>query len=456
MTALSLRARLTLWYTVALLIVLCLFGANVLWQQRRIGIRRVDRELEALTATLTNVMQDELNEQDELGTAATESTATVNAPGRALAILDLQGRTLGARWSGLELRDPWPAADAAPSVRTMETSAGAWRVHARTHAFADCTLVLLVASPMTDVLREQHEVQEAMVVGIPIVLLLAAAGGLWLASIGLRPITDMARRAARIAPTGLEDLGQTDRTDELGQLAAAFNGLVARIRATLQTQRQFMADASHELRTPVSVVRATADVMLSREHRDEAEYREATAIVGDQARRLGRLVEDMLVLARADAGGYPLRPVDLYLDEVVSDCRRAVDVLAIERGVTIRSAGPADIPFRGDEDLLRRLVLNVLQNAVQHTPSGGAVAVELTREPDAVRIRVTDEGTGIPAGDRQRIFDRFVQLDAARRGQGTGLGLPIARWIAEAHGGTLVLERSGAGGSTFCVELPTV
>ena len=192
---------------------------------------------------------------------------------------------------------------------------------------------------MADVLREQHEVQEAMLVGIPIVLLLAAVGGLWLASIGLRPITDMARRAARIAPTGLEDLGQTDRSDELGQLAAAFNGLVARIRATLQTQRQFMADASHELRTPVSVVRATADVMLSRDHRDEAEYREAMAIVGDQARRLGRLVEDMLVLARADAGGYPLRPVDLYLDEVVADCRRAVDVLATERGVTIRSDG---------------------------------------------------------------------------------------------------------------------
>jgi signal transduction histidine kinase len=298
-------------------------------------------------------------------------------------------------------------------------------------------------------------VQEAMVVGIPIVLLLAATGGLWLASIGLRPITDMARRAAGIAPTGLEDLGQTDRTDELGQLAVAFNGLVARIRATLQTQRQFMADASHELRTPVSVVRATSDVMLSREHRDEAEYREAMTIVGAQARRLGRLVEDMLVLARADAGGYPLRPVDLYLDELVSDCRRAVDVLAIERGVTIRSAGPADIPFRGDEDLLRRLVLNVLQNAVQHTPSGGAVAVDIARDPEAVRIRVTDEGVGIPAGDQQRIFDRFVQLDAARRGQGTGLGLPIARWIAEAHSGTLVLEHSGPGGSTFCVSLPS-
>ena len=457
MTTLSLRARLTVWYTLALLIVLCLFGANVLWQQRRIGIRRVDRELEALTDTLANVVQDELHENDDPATAATEATATVTAPGRALAVFDARGHVLGARWSGLELRDPPPRGDAEPSVWTVGTGtgAGAWRVHARPRTFGAGTLVLLVASPVSDVLREQREVQEAMFVGIPIVLLLAGGGGLWLASIGLRPITDMARRAALIPLTGLEDLGQTQRTDELGQLAAAFNGLVARLRAALQTQRQFMADASHELRTPVSVVRATADVMLSRDHRGEAEYREAVAIVGGQARRLGRLVEDMLVLARADAGGYPLRPVDLYLDEVVADCRRAVDVLATERGVTIRSAGSPDIPFRGDEDLLRRLVLNVLQNAVQHTPSGGSVAVDIRQEPEAVRIRVTDEGPGIPPADQQRIFDRFVQLDAARRGQGTGLGLPIARWIAEAHSGTLVLERSGPGGTTFCLTLPT-
>src|SRR5205809_1183876 len=352
----------------------------------------------------------------------------------------------------MSLRDPLPRGAAEPAVWAATAASGAWRVHASPHAFGATTLVLLAASPLSEVGREQREVQEAMLVGIPIVLLLAGAGGLWLASVGLRPITDMARRAAGIPLTGLEDLGHPDRTDELGQLAGAFNGLVARLRAALQTQRQFMADASHELRTPVSVVRATADVMLNLLHRDEPEYREALAIVGGQARRLGRLVEDMLVLARADAGGYALRPRDLYLDEVVADCRRAVDVLATERGVAIHSTGSPEIPFRGDEDLLRRLVLNVLQNAVQHTPAGGAVAVDIRQDRDAVRIRVTDEGAGIPAEDRERIFDRFVQLDAARKGQGTGLGLPIARWIAEAHRGTLTLEQSQPGATTFCVS----
>jgi signal transduction histidine kinase len=341
----------------------------------------------------------------------------------------------------------------ARSVRTVAAAAGAWRVHTQPYAFDGTKLVLVVASPLSDVHREQREVQEAMFVGIPIVLLLAAAGGWWLASMGLRPITDMAGRAARISLNGIEDLGETNRTDELGQLAGAFNGLVARLRAALHTQRQFMADASHELRTPVSVIHSAADVTLSREHREESEYREALGIVGGQARRVSRLVEDMLVLARADAGGYPLRPVDLYLDEVVDECRRAVHVLATERGVTIRSPESHEIPFRGDQDLLRRLVLNILQNAVQHTPTGGSVAIDIRQDPDAVKIRVKDQGPGIPPLDQRRIFDRFVQLDAARRGQGTGLGLPIARWIAEAHRGTLELEASGPDGSTFCVSL---
>jgi len=456
MKALSLRARLTLWYTIALLVVLSLFGADVLWQQRRLGLRRVDRELDGLMATLENVVRDELTETQDPTAAAKEARATVAVPGRAVAIIDAGGRLLAARWNGLELRDPLPRADAGPLVATMPSASAAWRVHARPQSFGAVTLVLLVASPLSDVTREQREAQEAMLVGIPIVMLLAAAGGLWLASVGLRPITDMALRAAAIGSSGIEDLGRSDRTDELGQLAGAFNGLVARLRAALQTQRQFMADASHELRTPVSVVRAAADVTLSRPHRDEHEYREAFAIVGGQARRLSRLVEDMLVLARVDAGGYELRPVDLYLDDLVADCRRTVDVLATERGVTIHAAGASEIPFRGDEDLLRQLLLNVLQNAVQHTPAGGEVAVDVCQDPGAVTIRVRDGGPGIPPVDQDRIFDRFVQLDPARRGEGTGLGLPIARWIAEAHRGSLRLESSGPGGSTFCVLLPKV
>ncbi len=451
---LSLRARLTVWYSLVLASVLAAFAATVVWQQGRIGIRRVDRELSAIVATLDNVFRDEMSETNDPATAATEARTTMAVPARAVAILDGHGRVLAATWNGLDIRNERLVDRAAATPWTAQTPTGAWRIRVQSVSVGDRRFLLLAGVPFGDVLRERREALEAMWIGIPIMLVLASAGGLWLATVGLRPIATMAGRATELAPSGMEDLGESDRRDELGQLARAFNGLVARLRQALHTQRQFMADASHELRTPVSVIQSAAEVTLSREDRSPDEYREAVAIIGTEARRLGRLVDDMLVLARADAGGYPLRHERLYLNELVAECRRTVEVLARQRGISIRTAPGDDVPFTGDENLLRRMLLNLLNNAVVYTRPGGAVTVDLSPNGRLVYIRVSDEGEGIPEADRARIFDRFVQLDAARRGAGTGLGLPIARWIAEAHGGRLDLEDTRPSGSTFVVALP--
>jgi heavy metal sensor kinase len=442
------------WYSLVVFAVLAIFAVTIVWQEGRIGLRRVDRELDDLSATLVNVLVDELGEMPTPAAAATEVNRTMAVANRALAILDERGSVLAASWNGLHLRGGIAGPDIESRTWTADTEQGAWRVTVRPASFRGRTYGLLVASPLADAYRERREAQEALWIGIPIALVLAAAGGLWLASIGLRPLADMARRASRLAPNSMEDFGESDRRDEIGQLARAFNGLVARLRQALGTQRRFMADASHELRTPVSAVQSTADVMLARESRPEAEYREALQIVGNEARRIGRLVDDMLVLARADAGGYPLRRVSLYLNEVVLDCGRTLEVLARERGVRVCAAAPTDVAFEGDEDLLRRMVLNLVRNAVQHSRGGGTVSIDVAPNGRHVAIRVKDEGRGIPAEDRARIFDRFVQLDAARRGEGSGLGLAIARWVAEAHGGTLDLEDSSERGSTFRVSLP--
>jgi heavy metal sensor kinase len=453
MRTLSLRARLTLWYTITLLLVLGLFGGDVLVEQKRLGIRRADQEVESVQATLANIFREELRELDAPAVAAREAKDAMQSLGDDVVILDANGRPLATQLDRLTLADLVPR-QSLPSAATIDVASGEWRVHARRVTIDGGTFTLVVARPLTDLAREQHEVREAMFVVIPLALLLAGAGGWWLASVGLRPVTQMARRAASIPLSGLEDLGTAPRDDELGQLARAFNGLVARLRGALETQRQFMADASHELRTPVSIIRTAADVTLGREQREEAEYRDALATTAAQARRLGRLVDDMLVLARADAGAYPLRPVTLYLDDVVEECRRAVGLLASTRRVTVTTHGPSDVSIRGDEELLRRLVLNLLQNAIQHSPSGGLVSVDVAPNGSRVYVRVADSGTGIPESDRGRIFERFVQLDPSRRAEGTGLGLPIAKWIAEAHQGSLSVESTGPAGSTFCVVLP--
>jgi signal transduction histidine kinase len=240
---------------------------------------------------------------------------------------------------------------------------------------------------------------------------------------------------------------------ELDDVSASFNRVLDRLGSALSTQRRFMADASHELRTPVSIMRTAADVTLSQQHRDEAEYRDALATVSQQTSRLARLVDDMLVLARADAGGYPMVPAEVDLDAVVGECVRELRPRAAAKNIRVTSR-LEPISVTADEALLRRMFGNLLTNAVNYTPDGGAIDVTMAQQAGAVAVEIADTGPGIAAADRDRVFERFVRLDPARAEGGAGLGLAIARWVAEAHGGHVDLLRSGPGGSVFSATIP--
>jgi signal transduction histidine kinase len=227
----------------------------------------------------------------------------------------------------------------------------------------------------------------------------------------------------------------------------------------MRQQRQFMMDASHELRTPLSIVTGAAEVALAQSDRTSAEYREALAIVTDEGRRLRRLVEDMFTLTRADAGQQIVECARVYLDEVITETVRAADVLAAANGVEIRLTAEADQIYFGDELMLRRLVLNLLDNAIQHSPRGSYVEIALEHGDNMYVIRVVDHGSGISLSEQSLIFNRFYRADQTRvryddATRGAGLGLAIARSIAEAHGGRLDLQHSGLDGSTFVVTLP--
>ena len=310
MTPLRLRTRITAWYSLVLAIILVVFALTITWQQGAIGLRRVDRELASMTATLSTLLTDELSEADTPELAATEVVQTLAATGQTVAIESGGGHRLAAA-PGAPALESASAAGNSDGIWTTTSADGRWRVNVRRKTIKADEYVLMAATPLADTTRERREAQEAMWLGMPVLLLLSAGGGLWLASVALRPISDMARRAGTLPASGADDLGRSGRTDELGQLEAAFNGLLARLRTSLQTQRQFMADAAHELRTPISVIRSVADVTLDRPHRDEGEYRDALSMVGAQTSQATRLLDDMLMLARADAGGYPLRPVSL-------------------------------------------------------------------------------------------------------------------------------------------------
>jgi hypothetical protein len=212
MRTLSLRARLTLWYVLVLVGVLAIFAGDVLIIQRRIGVQRIDRELDATYVQLTNMLREELRELDAPQLAAEESGDVIASPGRALAILSPDGTVLASRLETLNLRDVAPGGPPVPGERTVQAHNGAWRVHVRSETLDGVPMLLVLASPLSELARDQGEIREAIFLGIPIALLFATGGGLWLATTGLRPITTMAQRAANIPLTGMEDLGARRRT----------------------------------------------------------------------------------------------------------------------------------------------------------------------------------------------------------------------------------------------------
>jgi signal transduction histidine kinase len=270
----------------------------------------------------------------------------------------------------------------------------------------------------------------------------------------------MATHAAEISATNLHERLPVSGGDELVRLARVVNDLLDRLQRSFEQQQRFVADASHELRTPTAIVRTEAEVTLSREHRGEAEYRESVRIMRDASQRLARIVDDLFLLARADAGHLVLRAGPIYLEEVVHDAARSVRHIAERQGVTVALGDLVEAPAHGDADLLGRLLLNLLDNAIKHSPDGGVIQVRLSRRGSEYHVSVTDQGPGIPPESRDRVFERFFRADEARARDengdttGAGLGLAIARRIAEMHGGTLDLVDSRTGHTEFRFTVP--
>jgi heavy metal sensor kinase len=454
----SIRTRLTFWYLVLLVCTLTAFSLGVLWLHAQWSRAQFDSELTSLGAATSRAMQEELSESGNLRKAVRETRTSLDVPERTMAILDVTGRPMAAHWNGFPFEATAAPAEALiePRLATVTVNGTSWRVLRRPESSAGGDYVILVAGTLDRLAHQQSLLARILLVAT--LLLALATGGVswWIASAGLRPVTAMAAQAQTITSQSLDRrLAATMMPNELSSFVHAFNQLLDRLGGAVLLQRQFMADASHELRTPVSVIQTAAEVTLQREVREASEYREALVIVGEQSTRLTRMVEDMLVLARADAGGHSIRRRLVDLDEIVAECVRAVSVIAATRNVQVLTTSRSDVVVNADDGLLRRLVMNLLDNAVEYTPHGGAVRIDVTGDAAVATITVSDTGPGIPQGERERVFQRFVRLDPARATtSGAGLGLPIVRWIAEEHGGTVSIDQNAAGGCLFIVRLP--
>ncbi len=321
---------------------------------------------------------------------------------------------------------------------------------------------LLVVHPLDDQIELLRQVRYAFLISVPLTLLAASLGGYFLARKSLAPISEMSRKAEDITAKNLhERLPVKNERDELGSLASKFNELLSRLDKSFEQQRRFMADASHELRTPVAIVRGEADVIMAKEKRDETEYRESFSIVQSEAERMTHIIEDLFTLARVDAGQQPLRKETVYLDEILSDAVKSFRTVANSRSIRLEFETPEEMKFSGDSQLLRRLFSNLLDNALKHAKSRVKVSAESRN--NFYEIDISDDGAGITAEAQSHIFERFYRADKARSrdekaqtGSGAGLGLAISKFIVEAHDGNLTLVKSDADGSTFLSKFPAI
>jgi two-component system, OmpR family, sensor kinase len=472
----SIRTRLSLWYAGAFALLLSAFALASYAFLRHATEQRIDEYLAETVGAVAGAMEYERMSGKSFETSIDDVLDEFRLRDIAVTIFDRTQNRMFLQNLAQRRRATPPQTHAAqrlpdlrtilagaspgdqPTFQTGSGDAGTVRVAALPYRLGARDIVIGAARSLDLQETTLREARYALGIGIPLMLLVATAGGSLLARKSLEPVSAIAEQAARIGATSLhERVAVPNPRDELGRLAAVLNDLLERLDRSFEEQRRFTADASHELRTPVAIISGEAELALSRTDRSPTELREALARVRAESDRLKHIVDDLFLLARAEAGDPIMVPTEVYLGEFAADSVRAVRSLAERKSVRLTFDGSEDLPFRGDEALLRRLFVNLLDNAIKYTPAGGDVTLSAEGRNGDYLVTVADTGPGIPADAQPHIFDRFYRSDRDRRTSttsGAGLGLAIAAWVAQTHGGSVVLEESGVAGSRFVVRLP--
>jgi two-component system, OmpR family, heavy metal sensor histidine kinase CusS len=463
---LSIGVRLTLWYLAIFALAQIVFGAGMWFILRHNLYDLVDDGLEAQVDDLKRFLEAQKNASIAKLQEEVNETYTIEHSGEYLELyaenaqLIYRSTFLQAHPSALLPPDQIKR----PSLKSRRIDRRPFRfalqkLEANGHVFT-----VEMGVPAGDVVETLHLFRYYLLMFAPVLLLVAAGGGYWLSRRALSPVDALVRTAREVSGTNLNSRVQKlDTGDELQRLSDTLNEMLDRIESAFLRITQFTADASHELRTPVSLIRTEAELALRRS-RGEAEYKESLRHILLEAERTTALIEQLLSLARTDSGRetLQLQPVDLRqtLRSVVDGWRQVATIRNLEfsASLDVSSDDAADSLVIGDETLLRRLADILLDNAFKYTPSPGSVHLRLESKGESAVITIQDSGIGIAEEDQSKIFERFYRVDKARsRAQGgAGLGLAIAQWIVTQHRGSLGVESRPGHGATFRVELPMI
>jgi signal transduction histidine kinase len=455
----SIKFRFTIWYLLVLAILLAGLSAGVYFYLSRSLYGNLDNSLELRSVQLHSV-QDILQSinQGQLEQELGEIVILYFYSGGQLVEVSPQGTSIDVPSESIS-----QAIAGTSSFATVQTAQGeGLRLLA-------VPIIISISGPPPGIqpaalviAQSTKQIDQALdglvrTLGIagPLALAVAAGGGIFLARRALKPVDDISRTAQEIEESDLSRRINVGTKDELGRLAATLNEMIGRLERAFKRQKQFTSDASHELRAPLAVIEAESTLALQKE-RPAADYQQSLETISQESRQMSSLIDQLLTLARADAGKEQWNFTEVNMGKLISSLSTDVEVLCQERGLSFQPGQIQDLMVKGDEARLRELFMDLLDNAIRYTPAPGTVSVSLRPEGQMAVALITDTGIGIPGEDIPFIFERFYRVDKSRsRAEGgTGLGLAISKHIAEAHGGRIEVKSEIGVGSTFSVWLP--
>jgi two-component system heavy metal sensor histidine kinase CusS len=454
MTGISIRLRLTAWYSAVLLLGLALFGLGMWLALEQRLIAGVDARLAQRVQGLRSALgaEAEIKDRGQLQQELSEFASEVPDGG----FIQLRDPS-GAFTLPFPNRAVFPQDSAAGRTehRTVSLGGRPFRVITARVVCAGQPYDALVAEPLGDVLAVMQDFRHLLFLMIPAVLGVGCLGGYWLSLRALRPVDEITSVARSISVQNLAQRVAVPRTgDELQRMSETWNEVLARLEIAVKRIRQFTADASHELRTPLAAIRATAELALRRD-REPREYRESLRAIEMEAEHMTALTESLLTLARADAGGFDMPLAATDLNGLVNDVVHRHEKLAAEKGILLKAGtGGQAVPAAANASGICRLLTILVDNALKRTPAGGTVTVSAAARDGGAMLMVADTGEGIAADALPHIFERFYRSDPARGGgSGFGLGLSIAQAIAQAHGTEIAVESAPGAGARFWLTL---
>ena len=455
---LSISLRLTLWFSAIFLCGFIIFGVFIWFDLSASLSGGRDRTLGRRAERVVELIRNTENDSVVLQQAKYREFVEATPEGRLIQVYSLDGERLLPVAGPTALPFPWPKIPSTSTESHFDTWFGGqpYRVFVRSETLNNAPVRIFVAGSLTDNRSLLGRLAEILERSIPVMLLVSALAGYFISRRALRPVARLTECARSITIGNLAArLPVSPVGDELAQLAQTFNEMLSRLEEAVKRITQFTADASHELRSPISFIRTTSEYALLTPGLD-AETAEAFANIVRETEHTSRLLEDMLQLARSDAGRAQIVCEPVCMAEIVREVVARLRLQAEQKRQSlverILDGGPQ---LSGDAMLLRRLVWILVDNAIKYTACDGCIEVVLARAGESALFTVSDNGVGIPKALLPHIFDRFFRVDASRGEQeGTGLGLAIAKWIAEAHYAQITAVSREQAGTTFEVAFP--